>query len=79
MTRSRLRIYHGPETLTAHTLEPRDESTVRVPFGELAPLLADAVENRRTWLDDFENDEITISTDLYEVLLAYQFGRRPSA
>lgn len=79
MARSHLRIYHGPETLAAHTLEPREENTVRVPFGELAPLLADAIQNRRTWLDDFENDELTISTDLYEVLLAYQFGRRPSA
>lgn len=79
MARSHLRIYHGPETLSAHAFEPREEGTVRVPFGELAPMLADAIQNRRTWLDDFENDELTISTDLYEVLLAYQFGRRPSA
>jgi hypothetical protein len=42
-------------------------------------LLADAVRNERTWLRDFADDEITISTDLYEVLLAYQHCRRPSA
>ena len=40
---------------------------------------ADAIASRRTWLQDFENDEITISADLYEVLLAYRYFRRPSA
>ena len=48
-------------------------------IGDPRPLLADAVNNRRTWLRDFEHEEITIPTDLYEVLLAYQFSRRPSA
>ena len=28
---------------------------------------------------DFTDDEITISSDLYEVILAYQHYRRPSA
>lgn len=79
MSRNHLRIYHGPETLQAHTIEARDENSIRVPFGEIYPLLADAVNNRRTWLRDFEHDEITISNDLYEVLLAYQFSRKPSA
>ena len=79
MIRSQLRIYRGPETLAAHTLETAEENTVRIPFSELYPALVDAVKNRRTWLDDFESDEVTISTDLYEVLLAYQYSRRPSA
>jgi hypothetical protein len=52
---------------------------VNVPLGEVLPLLADAVRNERTWLRDFEDDQITISTDLYEVILAYQHYRRPSA
>ena len=47
-------------------------------FGLLLTL-ADAVHGRRGWLRDFEDDEVTISTDLYEVLLAYQHYRRPSA
>jgi len=46
---------------------------------EVLPLLADAVASQRTWLKDFKDDEITISADLYEVLLAYQYFRRPSA
>jgi hypothetical protein len=43
------------------------------------PLLADAMASQRTWLQDFENDDITISADLFEVLMAYQYFRRPSA
>ena len=55
------------------------KETVSVPLAELIPLLADAVRSRRTWLRDFEDDEITISMDLYEVILAYQYYRCPSA
>jgi hypothetical protein len=43
------------------------------------PLLADAVNSRRTWLQDFADDQITISSDLYEVILAYQHHIRPGA
>ena len=46
---------------------------------EVLPILADAVKHRRMWLEDFQDDEITISSDLYEVLMAYQNFRRPSA
>ena len=53
--------------------------TVSLPLGDVLPLLADAVRSQRTWLRDFEDDEITISADLYQVLLAYQHFRRPSA
>jgi hypothetical protein len=50
-----------------------------VNVGEVLPLLADAIASERTWLSDFENDEITITADLYEVLLAYQYYRHPAA
>jgi len=80
MARSRLRVYYGPEKgcATASKL-PAEENSVRVPLGEIFPLLADAVNSQRTWLRDFEDDEIAISADLYEVILAYQHCRRPSA
>lgn len=78
MARCRLRVYYGPEsTVTAGAEVP--ENTVRARVGEIFPLLADAVRSERTWLRDFADDEITISTDLYEVILAYQHCRRPSA
>lgn len=77
-----LRIYHGPHEAgssvgiaeTTHASQ-----TVTVPLAEIMPLLRDAVRSERTWLRDFEDDEITISMDLYEVILAYQHYRRPSA
>ena len=52
--------------------------TVTMPMGEILPLLADAVNSRRTWLQDFADDQITISSDLYEVILAYQHHIRPA-
>lgn len=81
MARTNLRIYRGPEeeqtpVRTASTARP---ATVTVDAGEVLPLLADAVASRRTWLRDFEDDQITISSDLYEVLLAYQYYRHPAA
>jgi hypothetical protein len=80
MSRSRLRVYYGPDS-SAATAQPQksQEHAVQVRLGEIFPLLADAVRSERTWLRDFEDDEITISTDLYEVILAYQHCRRPSA
>ena len=81
MSRSQLRVYYGPQSDACATISEAKESkdVVTVSLGEVLPLLADAVRNERTWLRDFEDDEITISTDLYEVILAYQHYRRPSA
>ena len=76
-----LRIYRGPgEDSAAPTLPARSGSPqVTVSVGEVLPLLAHAVASQRTWLKDFTDDEISISADFYEVLLAYQYYRRPSA
>lgn len=81
MARSQLRVYYGPQGDACATASGAKQSKdeVTVPLGEVLPLLADAVRNERTWLRDFEDDQITISTDLYEVILAYQHYRRPSA
>ena len=79
MARSNLRIYRGPETAAARTASKVSANNVTVNVGEVLPLLADAFNSQRTWLGDFENDEITISSDLYEVLLAYQYYRHPAA
>jgi len=74
-----LRIYRGPREETTATVDHANESHITVNVGEVLPLLADAMASQRTWLQDFENDDITISADLYEVLMAYQYFRRPSA
>ncbi len=87
MARPQLRIYYGPQeesvqeesVVTHRAIAAASPDRVTVPLCDVFPLLADAVNNQRTWLRDFADDEVTISTDLYEVLLAYQHYRRPSA
>lgn len=81
MPHPELRVYLGPDSCdpaTALATQESPTSTVSVPLGEVLPLLADAVQSHRTWLTDFEDDEISISMDLYEVLCAYRHFR-PSA
>lgn len=82
MKSPQLRIYHGPsEELGGVEVAPTPagRQNVTLPLTDVLPLIGDAVRSERTWLRDFEDDEMTISMDLYEVLLAYQHYRRPSA
>ena len=80
MARTNLRIYRGPaDKTTAVRPASTSPATITVNVGEVLPLLADAVASQRTWLSDFEDDEVTISADLYEVLLAYKYYRHPAA
>jgi hypothetical protein len=80
MARNRLRVYYGPEEELLDTTYPAQrQGTVTLQVADVLPLLADAVRQQRAWVDDFSDDEITVSTDLYEVLLAYQHFRRPGA
>ena len=81
MNAPHLRIYRDPDGQTGiSTLdhkEPREMVSVRI--SEILPLLGEAVLSERTWLDDFADDEISVPHDLYEVVLAYRFCRRPTA
>jgi len=75
MAYSRLRVYYGPRPAERGGAAPQ---RVTVPLGDVLPILADAQRQERAWVQDFLDDEITISSDLYEVLLAYQHYRRPA-
>jgi hypothetical protein len=81
MNSPHLRVYYGPqdESSASATADSVQAKQVNVSLGEILPLLVDAVGSRRTWLRDFADEEVSISMDLYEVLLAYQHYRRPSA
>ena len=77
MAHNRLRVYYGPaEEQSVQVTEAR---TTQLRLDEVLPLLADAFLSQRTWLKDFADEKVTISSDLHEVLLAYQHYRRPSA
>ena len=80
MSSAPLRIYYGPQDELPGAADDAKHArqTVTVPLGEILPLLAEAVQSERTWLGDFDADEVTISMDLYEVILAYQHYRRPT-
>lgn len=81
MIQNRLRLYCGPEAATTTSVAEtkHDPETITIEAGEVFGWLADAAKHNRAWLRDFEDDKVTISTDLYEVILAYQHFRRPSA
>ena len=82
MVASSLRVYYGPEEIAGSSTTPSTiplRDSVTLPLGEVLPLLMDAVKSGRQWVGDFFDDDITVSSDLYEVLLAYQHIRRPSA
>jgi hypothetical protein len=68
-----LRVY--PESFADDQSEP----AIRVRLGDLLPLLAVAKRNNYLWLQDFLDDEVAISGDLYEVLRAFGTCLRPSA
>ena len=81
MARTNLRIYRGPADKTTAV---RPASTTSPATDHRSSRRSFAAAGRRgrqprTWLSDFEDDEITISADLYEVLLAYQYYRHPAA
>jgi hypothetical protein len=81
MAMRQLRVYSEPD-LSLRDFSVVEESTdrgVQVTLGDILPLLADAVASNRTWLTDFADDEITISSDLHDVLQAYRHFRRPGA
>jgi hypothetical protein len=59
----------GPELASA---------TVSVRFGDLLPLVALAQKKNYLWLQDFQDDEVRITSDLYDVLRAFR-SYRPSA
>ena len=74
------------ECMAAHLrvyTEPTDSELVSPPadvcvsLRELLPLMALAQGRNFLWLRDFLDDEVRITQDLHEVLLAFQ-SRRPA-
>jgi hypothetical protein len=69
-----LRVYPRVAEPEKETQAPQ----VRIRLGDLFPLLARAQRGNYLWLNDFENDEVLISSDLYELVQAFECYR-PSA
>jgi hypothetical protein len=74
MATARLRVFPHPE-------EEQEDSAIpsmSIRLSDLYPLLAQAYRDNYTWLRDFEDDELLVSNDLYEVVRAFT-NCRPSA
>jgi hypothetical protein len=71
---AQLRVYPSSDAPSANLPAP----TVGIRFGDLLPLVALAQRRNYLWLQDFLDDEVRITADLYEVLRAFR-SYRPSA
>ena len=72
-----LRVY--PDSLEDSYSSERQDPSIRVSLADLLPLLALAKRHNYLWLQDFLEDEVSITPDLYDVLRAFNSCRRPSA
>lgn len=70
-----LRVYQSRPEHAPSEVQP---ATVRVTLADLLPLVALAHRQNYLWLQDFLEDEVVITEDLYEVLGAFRCTR-PSA
>ena len=70
-----LRVY--PESLESDAHESQYPS-VRVSLADLLPLVTMAKRHNYLWLQDFLDDEVCITPDLYEVIRSFRH-MRPSA
>src|SRR5439155_15672635 len=68
------RVYPAPHD---HD-EPLSEPLVHIRFGDLLPLVALAMKQNYLWLHDFLDDEVALTSDLYDVLRTFR-SYRPSA
>jgi hypothetical protein len=74
MATARLRVFPHPEDVP----ENSDTPSIRIRLSDLYPLLAQAYRDNYTWLRDFEEDQLLVSNDLYQVVQAFS-NCRPSA
>jgi hypothetical protein len=71
-----LRLY--TETLDSDQDETQDPA-IRIRLADLLPLLAFAKKNNYLWLQDFLDDEVSVTPDLYDVLRSFRTVRQTSA
>jgi hypothetical protein len=72
---ARLRVYPLSRDEDETELQ---QPALHVRLGDLLPLVALAARHNYLWLQDFLDDEVAITPDLYEVLIAFRCSR-PSA
>jgi len=69
-----LRLFPGSDEEIAGFDRPA-VPTVSIRLRDLLPLVAMAQKNHFIWLKDFLDDEVRISDDLHDVLMAFRSTR----
>ena len=72
---AQLRVYPSSQEALCTDRPP---PAVGVRLRDLLPLIAMAQRHNYLWLQDFLDDEVCVTSDLYEVLRAFR-AARPSA
>jgi hypothetical protein len=75
MATAHLRVFPRPED---EAQGPSHAPAVPIRLVDLYPLLAQAYRDNYVWLRDFEDDQLLVSSDLFEVVRAFS-NCRPSA
>jgi len=70
----RLRLYTGHDDDFIEPA-PAPPPQVHIRLRDLLPLVALAQKNHFIWLKDFLDDEVSISDDLHDVLMAFRASR----
>jgi len=67
-----------PKSKPANLANQTDDGSNRVEIRlqDFASMMMDAAATNRAWVQDFQDDQLAIPRDLYEVMLAYQQLRR---
>lgn len=66
-----LKLYAGPDD-EYEVYDAHPSPAVRIRLRDLLPLVAMAQKNHFIWLKDFLDDEVGISDDLHDVLMAFR-------
>jgi len=73
---AQLRLYSAPDEIE---LDEAQDPSVRIRLADLLPLLALAKKNNYLWLQDFLEDTVEVTPDLYDVLRSFRATRQTSA
>jgi hypothetical protein len=76
MATSHLRLFPHDEEVVHHSTE--QEATVPVRVSDLVSVLRHAIKSNYVWLRDFQDDEVRVTQDFYDVIRAFS-SLRPSA
>ena len=75
MATAQLRVFPRPED---EAQDAPHSPAVPIRLVDLYPLLAQAYRDNYVWLRDFEDDQLLVSNDLFEVVRSFT-NCRPSA